>query len=237
MSAIAKASPVAATVARKALVAVTGLVLFGFVLGHMVGNLQLYQGPEKLNAYAHLLQSMGPLLWVVRLTLLAVVSVHAFLALQLWLRNRAARPVGYHRQDFLAATWASRTMVFTGPILGAFIVYHLLHFTVGSVHPDFSNGDVYSNVVKGFQSTPVVAFYVVAMLALGFHLYHGAASLFQTLGLRTPRYDPALKAVLLVVSAAIVAANISFPLAVKAGLVELRAPASPAVAATVPPGR
>jgi succinate dehydrogenase / fumarate reductase cytochrome b subunit len=216
--------PMEATVARKVLVAFTGIVLFGFVCIHMVGNIQLYSGPEKLNKYAELLQSMKPVLWTFRITLLAAVGVHALFAIQLWLRNRAARPVPYESQRFVSATLTSRTMIWSGPLIGFFIVYHLLHFTVGmnGVHPNFDRHNVYNNVVYGFQQPGASLAYVIAMVALGFHLYHGAFSLFQTLGLRTPRCEKALKLVTGVLTTIVVAVNISFPIAVLTGIVGLK---------------
>jgi succinate dehydrogenase / fumarate reductase cytochrome b subunit len=212
--------PAFGSIALKAVMALTGLVLFGFVLIHMVGNLQLYSGPEKINKYAAFLKAAPPLLWGTRLTLLGAVALHGLAAFLLWRRNLAARPVGYASQDFQAATITSRTMYWTGPMIGFFVVYHLLHLTVGSAHPSFSHTDVYSNVVIGFSNPAVSLFYILAMVALGFHLFHGTVSLFQTLGLRTPKYEKPLKAVLLVVSTVIVVADISFPIAVLTGLVK-----------------
>ena len=211
--------PVLGSIALKAVMALTGLVLYGFVFVHMVGNLQLYQGPEKINAYAALLKSVPAVLWGFRAVLLGSVVVHAGAAFILWRRNRAARPVGYASQDFQAATITSRTMFWTGPMIGLFVVYHLLHLTVGSVHPSFSHTDVYSNLVTAFSNPAVSIFYILAMVALGFHLFHGAFSLFQTLGLKTPKYEKPLKVVLMAVSTVIVVVNISFPIAVLAGLV------------------
>ena len=211
--------PVLGSIALKAVMALTGLVLYGFVFVHIVGNLQLYQGPEKINAYAAFLKSVPAVLWGFRAVLLGAVGLHAVSAFILWRRNRAARPVGYAGQDFQAATLTSRTMYWTGPMLGLFIVYHLLHLTVGSVHPTFSHTDVYSNLVTAFSNPAVSIFYILAMVALGFHLFHGAFSLFQTLGLKTPKYEKPLKVVLMAVSTVIVVVNISFPIAVLAGLV------------------
>ncbi len=211
--------PVLGSIALKAVMALTGFVLYGFVFVHMVGNLQLYQGPEKINAYAALLKSVPAVLWGFRAVLLGAVVVHGVAAFILWRRNRAARPVGYASQDFQAATITSRTMFWTGPMIGLFVVYHLLHLTVGSVHPSFSHTDVYSNLVTAFSNPAVSIFYILAMVALGFHLFHGAFSLFQTLGLKTPKYEKPLKVVLMAVSTVIVVVNISFPIAVLAGLV------------------
>jgi len=216
---MASERPVLGSIALKAVMALTGLVLYGFVFVHMVGNLQLYQGPEKINAYAAFLKSVPAVLWGFRAVLLGAVGLHAVSAFVLWRRNRAARPIGYAGQDFQAATITSRTMYWTGPMLGLFIVYHLLHLTVGSVHPSFSHTDVYTNLVVAFSNPAVSIFYILAMVALGFHLFHGALSLFQTLGLKTPKYEKPLKVVLMAVSTVIVVVNISFPIAVLAGLV------------------
>jgi succinate dehydrogenase / fumarate reductase cytochrome b subunit len=212
--------PAFGSIALKALMALTGFVLFGFVFIHMVGNLQLYSGPEKINHYAAFLKGTPAVLWGFRCTLLAAVGLHAFAAFTLWRRNLAARPIGYASQDFRAASITSRTMYWTGPILAIFIVYHLLHLTVGSVHPSFDHLNVYANVVTAFSNPAVSIFYVVAMFALGFHLFHGASSLFQTLGLKTPKYEKPLEAVLLIVCTVIVVADISFPIAVFTGLVK-----------------
>jgi len=212
--------PVVGSIALKAVMALTGIVLYGFVFVHMVGNLQLYQGPEKINAYAAFLKSVPPLLWGTRVTLLLAVALHGTAAFLLWRRNLAARPVGYVGQDFQAATVTSRTMYWTGPVIGLFVVYHLLHFTIGSAHPRFDHLDVYTNVVVGFSNPLVSLFYVLAMVALGFHLFHGGFSLFQTLGLRTPKYEKPIKAVLAVLCTVIAVVNVSFPIAVLAGLVK-----------------
>ena len=212
--------PVFGSVALKAVMALTGIVLYGFVFVHMVGNLQLYQGPEKINAYAAFLKSVPPLLWGTRVTLLAAVLLHGLAAFTLWRRNLAARPVGYDRQDFQKAGVTSRTMYWTGPVIGLFVVYHLLHLTVGTAHPSFDHVKVYDNIVIGFSNVWVSGFYVLAMVALGFHLFHGGFSLFQTLGLRTPKYEKPIKAVLAVLCTVIVVVNVSFPIAVLAGLVK-----------------
>ena len=211
--------PVFGSIALKAVMALTGIVLYGFVFVHMVGNLQLYSGPEKINKYAAFLKAAPPLLWGTRITLLLAVALHALAAFVLWRRNRAARPVGYAHQDFQAAGVTSRTMFWTGPMVGLFVVYHLLHLTLGSAHPSFSHTDVYTNVVVGFSNPWVSLFYVLAMVALGFHLFHGGFSLFQTLGLRTPKYEKPIKAVLAVLCTVIVVVNVSFPIAVLAGIV------------------
>lgn len=212
--------PVLGSIALKAMMAITGVVLYGFVFVHMVGNIQLYQGPEKINHYAALLKALPPLLWGTRIALLVSVALHGLAAFLLWRRNLAARPVGYVSQDFQAASITSRTMYWTGPVILLFVVYHLLHFTIGSAHQGpFSHTDVYSNVVIGFSNPFVSLFYVLAMVALGFHLFHAGFSMFQTLGLRTPKYEKPVKAVLAAFCTVIVVVNVSFPIAVLAGFV------------------
>ena len=204
----------------KIVMAVTGLILFGFVVAHMIGNLQVYLGPEVFNHYAELLRELGHgmALWIARAGLLVAVGLHIWSAWRLTLMNNAARPVGYRETERRESTYASRTMRWSGPILLLFILYHLAHFTLGTAHPQFVEGDVYGNVIVGFQSTPVVAFYVAAMLALGLHLYHGIWSMLQTLGLSHPRYDHLRHAFATLVAVVVVVGNISFPLAVLTGL-------------------
>ena len=201
--------------------ALSGGVLTGFVLVHMAGNLLLYLGPQALNAYGELLQSKPAVVWSARAFLLACVTLHIWAATSLTLTNLAARPVGYRRTAYQASTYASRTMRWGGPILLLFIIYHLLHFTVGSVHPDFIRGDVYHNVVIGFQNPLVAFFYVLSMAALSLHLFHGVYSMLQTLGLSHPTYNN-LRAMIGGACAAVVTVgNLSFPLSVYFGLVRL----------------
>lgn len=210
------------TIGKKAVMAVTGVALVGFVLAHMAGNLQLYMGPEALNAYGeflhHFLHGQG--LWIARSGLLVCVALHIWAAVSLTAGNQAARPVGYRQKQADASTYASRTMTMSGPILLAFIIYHLLHFTVGTVHPEFKEGDVYHNVVVGFHSVPVALAYVVAMLLLGLHLRHGVWSMVRTLGVSHPRYERLAKTIATVIAGVVVAGNVSFPLAVLLGLVK-----------------
>lgn len=201
--------------------AVTGFILFGFVVAHMIGNLQAYLGPEALNAYAVWLRELlhGAGLWIARAVLLLSVILHIWSATALTIDNRRARPVGYRRREYDRSTYASRTMVWSGPILLLFIIYHLLHFTFGTVHPSFVEGNVYHNFVAGFQVVPVSIFYIVAMLALGYHLYHGIWSMLQTLGLSHPRYNFLRHGFAGLMTAIVVVGNISFPLAVLTGVI------------------
>jgi succinate dehydrogenase / fumarate reductase cytochrome b subunit len=209
------------SVGKKMVMAVTGVILFGFVVGHMIGNLQIYQGPEKLNAYAALLKSTGGMLWVIRFGMLATAALHIWAATSLTLTSWSARPQSYRVVESRGSTYASRTMRWGGPILGFFIVYHLLHLTVGSAHPSFDHENVFANVVIGFSTWWVSASYIVAMLALGLHLYHGAWSMFQTMGLNHPRYNPLIRIFATAFALAIVVGNISIPVAVLSGVVHL----------------
>ena len=199
--------------------AVSGVILFLFVLGHLVGNLQIYEGPEKLNNYAHFLRSMPALLWGVRITLIVMVLLHIWSSIQLALLKFDARPTGYIKKKATQSSYASRTMYWSGPIILAFVIYHLLDFTFGTVNPHFQEGDVYANVIASFQLVPVSAFYIVAMLLLCMHLYHGLWSMFQSLGFSHPRYTPVLKRSAAVMAILIAAGNISIPVSVLAGLV------------------
>jgi succinate dehydrogenase / fumarate reductase cytochrome b subunit len=212
---------VSSTIGRKAVMAVTGLILFGFVLAHLVGNLTLYLGPDAINHYGAFLRSLlhGSALWIARAVLLTSVVLHGWSATSLTLDSWAARPRGYERWKAKDSTYASRTMRWGGVILAAFIVFHLLHFTLGSVHPDFVPGDVYHNVVAGFQVWPVSAFYIVAMVFLALHLDHGVWSLLQTLGVGHPRYQRWARRAARAFAIVIVAGNCSFPIAVLAGWV------------------
>jgi succinate dehydrogenase / fumarate reductase cytochrome b subunit len=207
------------TLGKKILMAVTGAFLFLFVLAHMTGNMLLYVGPEALNAYGHKLQSNLALLWAFRLTMLVAVGVHVIASVQLWLRNRRSRPVKYRKFDPPAVDYAARTMVWSGPIILAFILYHLAHFTVGCVHHDFVRGDVYHNVVTAFQIWWVAAIYIVANVMLAVHLYHGLWSVFQTAGWDHPRFGRFRRWFAVGFALLIGAGNVSFPLAVLTGVV------------------
>src|SRR4029453_9367956 len=179
------------TIGKKIVMASTGVVLFGFVLAHMVGNLQLYLGSEALDQYAVFLREFlhGGGLWIARAVLLACAVLHVWAAASLTLADRAARPVGYREWEPRESTWSSRTMRWSGVVLLVFIVYHLLDLTFGVVNPAFEEGRIYHNVVASFRSVPVSLFYIVAMLLLWSHLRHGVWSMLRTLGLSHPRYE------------------------------------------------
>jgi succinate dehydrogenase / fumarate reductase cytochrome b subunit len=221
------------TIGKKIVMAVTGLIGVGFVVGHMLGNLQVFLGPAKFNAYAHFLRSLGELLWVVRAVLLAAVVLHVVAAVQLSRRRLVARPVGYkHGSQHEVSTLASRTIRWGGALLLFFIAFHILHFTTLDVFRDYSTTDVYANVVRGFNVWWVVLLYVTAMAALGFHLYHGIWSSLRTLGTSkasaNPLRRPAVAALALVVWLGFTV----IPIAVFAGAVGPRRSAAPAAAPT-----
>jgi succinate dehydrogenase / fumarate reductase cytochrome b subunit len=203
--------------------ALTGIILSGFVTVHMLGNLQAYMGAEPMNHYADFLQHMihGAGIWVFRAVMLTAVGLHAWMALSLTLDNWAARPVGYRTQQLQAATWASRTMRWTGVVLGLFIVYHILHLTTGTLHPDFIRGNAYHNFVTGFQVWWASAFYIIAQACLGFHMWHGVWSLTQTLGWSHPRYNQLRRCIAYTLAVVVAGFNISFPVAVLAGVIHL----------------
>lgn len=208
-------------IGKKAVMAVTGVILFGWIFLHMVGNLKLYLGPEHLNEYAKWLRALGTpampettALWVVRLLLLVCVVLHIHAAYALTMMNRAARPVAYYNRDSVAASYASRTMRWGGVIILLFVIYHLLHLTTGQVHPDFIQDDPYHNVVTGFRVWWVSAVYIIANLALGLHLYHGVWSMFNSLGLNHPRFNAWRRYFATAFAVLITVANISFPIAV-----------------------
>ena len=212
----------ASTVGKKIVMAVTGVILFAFVIGHLLGNLQVYEGPAKLNAYGAFLHSIGEFLWPVRTILLIAVALHIIATVQLALRKKRARPIGYSRKQAIASSYASRTMYWSGPIVLAFIIFHLLHLTAGYIHPGaaYIEGDVYHNVVSGFQVWWVSLSYIVAISLLGLHLRHGLWSMLQSVGINQPKYTAALKTTALVIALVIVLGYISIPISVLLGLVK-----------------
>ena len=210
------------SIGGKVTMAVTGFLLFGFVVAHLVGNLQLLAGPEAINGYAKWLHDRGALLWVARIGLLAVFVVHVVTALRLARANKVARPVAYAKEATIQASFASRSMVLSGVSLLVFVIYHLLHLTTGQAHRDFVQGDVYHNLVSplgGFQVWWIAAVYIIANLALGLHLYHGVWAMFGSLGLTSRRFETWRRNFATAFAVIITVANVSFPLAVLSGLV------------------
>ena len=207
---------------KKVVMAVTGVMMFGFVVGHMLGNLQMFEAPEHINAYGHFLHNLGELLWLERGVMLLAIALHILATVQLALRNKAARPVGYSRQQAINSSYASRTMYWSGPIVLAFIIFHLLQFTAGYVHPHatFTEGEVYANVVSGFQVWWVSAWYIFSMCLLGLHLSHGLWAMFQSVGLGHPRLTPMLRNAARAIAVVIVLGYISIPIAVLLGIIK-----------------
>ncbi len=210
--------------------ALTGFGLFAFVVVHMVGNLQFFLGREAINRYAYFLHSVPELLWGARIGLLVMVGLHVWTAIQLSAENRAARPIGYKRKKALGSSYASRTMLMSGLIIGCFVIYHLLHFTVQVPEVNFTgkdfhdlvdaekHHDVYQMMVTGFLQPWVTLFYIVGVGLLCLHLSHGVSSLFQSLGLRTGKYTPLLKSFGFWMSWVLVIGYWSIPISVVLGL-------------------
>jgi succinate dehydrogenase / fumarate reductase cytochrome b subunit len=207
------------TIGKKVVVALTGLILFGYLVAHMLGNLQVFAGREVLNAYGAFLHGNLTLLWGVRIVLLVSVVAHIAATAQLFARNRAARPERYRKKREVATDYASRTMYMSGPIIAAFVIYHVLHLTTGHVGPPFVQGDVYANVVNGFRVWYIAGFYILAMTLLAFHLYHGLWSFFQTLGLNHPKYNSARRIFAQAMTLVLYIGFISVPVAVLTGVV------------------
>lgn len=217
---------------KKYLMAVSGLALFIFVVGHMLGNLQVFLGPETINAYGHFLQSQPELLWGARIGLLVMVAIHIWAAIKVSAENRAARPRGYAAAKLPGASYASRTMFVTGLILLGFIVYHLLHFTVQAKGINFTGTDfrtlydsqqrhhVYNMIVLGFSQPVVAIFYIVSMTILSVHLSHGVASMFQSFGLKNRKFGQAIDRFALIAAGCLVVGYASIPIAVLAGLLK-----------------
>lgn len=227
----------ATTVGSKYVVALTGLALTGFVIVHMAGNLLIFRGREALNAYALFLKDRGALLWVARLGLLTTFVLHIWLAVRLKFRNWAARPTRYAYENTVQASWASRTMIWSGLVILAFVIFHLLQYTFGLVAATAPNGenflalsdnpgdpalghhDVYAMTIYGFRSVPVAIAYIVAQVFLGLHLSHGVSSSFQSLGWSAPRWWRLIHGFGLAVALAVIIGNIAMPLAVVTRLI------------------
>ena len=219
------------TIGSKFLVAITGMMLVGFLCGHLAGNLLIFKGQDAINAYAKGLKDLGGLLWVARIGLLVAFVMHVTVAVRLQLRNRSARPERYQYPGTVQASTASLTMLYSGLLILAFVFYHLAHYTFGGVHnaddgrnllelhDSLGRHDVHRMVIIGFSKWWVSLSYVIAQLVLWFHLSHGISSIFQTLGLNAPKYWPIIRGAGLLLATIIVVGNISIPLAVLLGWV------------------
>ena len=199
--------------------AITGATLFGFVAVHLAGNLQIFRGPEAFNGYAESVHALGGLLWAARGVLLIAVLLHIWSTIQLAVVKSHARPIAYARYQPSTSTYASRSMYMSGPIIAAFVVYHLLQFTFGMGGTPYDPADAYGNVITGFRVPLVAIAYVIAMALLCLHLRHGLWSALQTLGLNHPRYTPHLKVLATLIALAIFFGFISIPISVMARVV------------------
>jgi succinate dehydrogenase / fumarate reductase cytochrome b subunit len=215
-------------IGKKAVMAVTGIMLLGFVLAHMLGNLHLYQSAEGMNEYGEYLRTIGsPILphsgalWILRAGLILAFILHIHSATTLTLMNRQSRTVGYKGgRDYVAANYAARTMRWSGIIVGFYLIFHLMDLTWGLGGADFTRDEPYQNLVASFQREPVAIVYIIANVLLGLHIYHGAWSLFQSLGWANPRFNHWRRGFAIAFAAIIVIGNVSFPVAVMTGLVE-----------------
>jgi len=229
---VANRGPVSAfsqsSVGRKMIVAVTGVILILFVIGHLLGNLQIFLGPQWINAYSQHLRDLGPLLWLVRAFLLATVILHIYFTILLALENRRARPDAYRDRNYVKASWASRHMVVSGLVVLAFIIFHLLHFTARKFNPQFpllkldplNRYDVYSMMVYGFQNVYVSIFYIVGLFLLTLHLTHGSSSFFQSLGFNNERLTPKLAVAGRIFAWLLFVGYTSIPVAVLLGIIK-----------------
>jgi succinate dehydrogenase / fumarate reductase cytochrome b subunit len=216
------------SVGKKMIVAITGIILILFVIGHLLGNLQIFLGPDWINSYSQHLRDLGPLLWMIRIFLLLTVAVHIYVTIQLAIQNRRSRPEPYIDKEHVKATFASRHMVMSGLIVLAFIIYHLAHFTVRVTDPRFgllktdplNRYDVYSMMVYGFQNYLVSGFYMLGLFLLALHLSHGSSSFFQSLGLNDKKLAPRLAVGGRIFAWLLFVGYTSIPVAVLLGLVK-----------------
>jgi succinate dehydrogenase / fumarate reductase, cytochrome b subunit len=216
---------------KKYIMAISGAGLFFFVVAHMLGNLQIFLGPESINRYGSFLQSLGELLWVARIVLIVLVLLHIWSAIKLSAENKAARPIGYGEYKPKGSTYASRTMLMSGLIIAAFIIYHLLHFTVQApvngtgrdfvqLHDEKGRHDVYRMMVMGFSVWYVSLFYIIAMVLLTLHLSHGVSAMFQSLGLKNRNWKPFIDGFAKFIAIALLIGYCSIPIAVLLGFVK-----------------
>lgn len=214
---------------KKYIMALTGFALFAFVIAHMAGNLQIFLGPKAINDYAYFLKSNPGLLWSARAGLLAVTALHIISAIQLVRANRRARPAGYNEYKVVAASLGARTIVISGLIILAFVIYHLLHFTFGVTNPEYMTlvdpadplrHDVYRMMIRGFSNVWVSAFYIIAMGLLCLHLSHGVTSMFQSLGLRRKAITRSINLFARAAALIIFLGNVAIVVAVLTGFVK-----------------
>ncbi len=216
------------SIGKKIIVAVTGVILIGFIIGHLLGNLQIFFPPEYINTYAEKLRSLGVFLWVIRAFLLVTVLLHIYFTISLAIENRRARPQAYQKKRYVKATLASRSMALSGLVLLAFIGFHIAHFTVRVTDPRFqllkadplNRSDVYSMMVYGFQSPIVSGFYILAMFLLALHLSHGTSSFFQSLGLNDKKLTPRLATLGRVFAWLVFVGYTSIPVAILLGFIK-----------------
>jgi succinate dehydrogenase / fumarate reductase, cytochrome b subunit len=220
------------TIGKKIVMAVTGIIGILFVIGHMSGNLLMFKGQEAMSHYAQLLRTSMPLLWTVRIGLISAVVLHAVAAYQLTMRSRAARPDGYAARRPQVTTFAARTIRWGGVLMLVFIVAHLLQLTIGAIHPDFTHLDPYNNVRILLSNPLMAAFYVLAMAALGLHLYHGTWAVVRTLGVARPSAQPLKRRVALAVAIIVAAGFMIIPIAAVLGKFAPAPPLAESSAAT-----
>jgi succinate dehydrogenase / fumarate reductase cytochrome b subunit len=213
-------------VGKKWVMALSGIALLGYVLAHMIGNLKLFLGESHLNEYAEWLRTLGEpvfprtvLLWGMRIGLIAAFVLHIVAAYQLTRMNQKSRSAYQAPRDYVAANFASRTMRWTGVIIALYLIFHLLDLTWGSANPDFRRGEVFDNLVESFQRVPVAIVYIVANIALAFHIFHGAWSMFQSLGWNNPRFNIYRRYFAAAFALVIGIGNVSMPLLVVTGVV------------------
>jgi succinate dehydrogenase / fumarate reductase, cytochrome b subunit len=216
------------SVGRKMFVALTGVILILFVIGHLLGNLQIFIGPDWINSYSQHLHDLGPILWMIRLFLLTAVLLHIYFTILLAIENRRARPENYRDRNYVKASWASRHMVVSGLVVLAFVIYHLAHFTFRTTDPRFAllkldahgHYDVFSMMVYGFQNAYVSIFYIVGLFLLTLHLTHGSSSFFQSLGLNNQKLTPKLAVVGRIFAWLLFIGYVSIPIAVLLGCIK-----------------
>lgn len=210
----------------KVLMALTGVVMFGYLIGHVTGNMLIFKGPAAINGYSKFLHDSTGLLWGTRILLLVSVVIHIWATIRFLKLKSDARPVAYVMKEPHGTTFAARTMYWSGPVIALFIIYHILHLTTGTVHPSFHADaathevDVYRNLVDGFQRPLASGIYIVAMLAIAFHLSHGVWSMLQTIGVNRPNWECALRAIAVVFAVLVCGGFIAVPAAVLLGFVK-----------------